>query len=1033
MKINRLLNIFTLSSLATFSACDVEEASNENVTTTLYADIEREGATKTYLSGPDSGFYGTLWSKGDEIGVYSGSSTADPFTLTDGADSKSGKFAGTTRTGDKTAVYPYSICGKLNESTISVTLPEKQTYRSGNISSGAYPMVATGDGSNLRFKNLCSVLKISITGNVTVNSIVFSANDESVKSSGEATITVDAQNPKLVMSANANGSVELFCPSVVLSDSPTDFYIVVPSQEYSSGFSLAIDTDKGGMLKTTDNDITLKRSELYRINLSCRNEAADKKVFFEDNSFKAYLLATYDKNNDGEISYEEAESIREISICTDTIASIAGIENMPNLEKLYCYGSQDWDEVKLDYRHNGILKKLDISQNTKLRYLNCLGNQLKSLNTRENKELIGVNCSYNGISGHLDLSENPVLKYAYAKNNQLTSIDLSNNIMLIELSVDNNLLTALDINQNTSLQSLSCPGNKLVTLNLNENRDIKSLTCNNNALKTIDINSCKSIAYLNCDDNKIESLNLRNNTRLERLYCKGNKISSLDIKYLSKLTMLGCGLNPITSLNLRLCKKLTQLSVNATQITALDISTIDNLEHLFCYKTPLKSLYVREGQYDAIRIKVIPSEAKVIIGSMPDEDEVFSVSPELFDIGGEEQEITLKVTSSVAYSLNGTSDWISKKSENNGVFTFKVEANSASSPRTGEIRFVYSNNAVMCIEVKQGIQSIYSSSDYSRNGEATLLHKATVGKGIDIVFVGEAFTDRDQELFDSYTELGEEAFFTEEPFKSTKDRFNVYRVNAVSKNGIMRQDGGDTKFSVEFGNGTYVEGDNDDVFNFVGEALPSVNLTKAIIIVIINKFKYAGTCWMYNNGSAIGYVPLSTSKTEFAQTLRHEGCGHGFGKLADEYYSGNKSITQDEINYYNNEMHTFGFFENIDFTSDPEKILWSEFIFDERYSGKVGVFEGGDSYAKGVYRPTENSIMRYNTGGFNAPSRESIYKKIMKISEGDNWIYDRQTFVEFDAPARRAEAATRIAAQAVGIDKNNFVPLAPPVMVMVGK
>ena len=40
--------------------------------------------------------------------------------------------------------------------------------------------------------------------------------------------------------------------------------------------------------------------------------------------------------------------------------------------------------------------------------------------------------------------------------------------------------------------------------------------------------------------------------------------------------------------------------------------------------------------------------------------------------------------------------------------------------------------------------------------------------------------------------------------------------------------------------------------------------------------------------------------------------------------------------------------------------------------------------------------MRYNTGGFNAPSREAIYKKIMKFSEGDAWTYDYETFVAFD-------------------------------------
>lgn len=138
--------------------------------------------------------------------------------------------------------------------------------------------------------------------------------------------------------------------------------------------------------------------------------------------------------------------------------------------------------------------------------------------------------------------------------------------------------------------------------------------------------------------------------------------------------------------------------------------------------------------------------------------------------------------------------------------------------------------------VKQGIQT-YTSSDYSQDGQVTKIHSATVGKGIDVVFVGDAFADKDQDLFNKYVKLGKEAFFTEEPFRSTKDRFNIYRIGSVSKNGIIAQEGGDTKFSAQFGQGTNISGDDKAVFSFVQEKIPSVDLTKTIIFVIINKAK----------------------------------------------------------------------------------------------------------------------------------------------------------------------------------------------------
>ena len=480
---------------------------------------------------------------------------------------------------------------------------------------------------------------------------------------------------------------------------------------------------------------------------------------------------------------------------------------------------------------------------------------------------------------------------------------------------------------------------------------------------------------------------------------------------------------------------MTYLHCGNNKIEFLDISALTILEKLYCNDNPLNTLYIYEGQIDKITSKDIPSTTNIVVGSKPGKDNVFSVTPTSFDIDSNEQDITMTVTANMDYSLDSQPEWISKKSENSGTYTFTVSTNTTTSARSGEIIFKNVNNSLLTVTVKQGIQA-YTSSDYSQDGKVTKLLSATVGNGIDVVFVGDAFADKDQELFNKYVELGTEAFFTEEPFKSTKNRFNIYRIGSVSKNGVVTQEGGDTKFSAEFGQGTtYIEGDNNLVNSFVRASLPSVDLTKTIIFVIINKATYAGTCHMYSNNQAICYVPLCSNETEYAQTLRHEGCGHGFGKLADEYfYTSNGRIPEEEISQLRQwQSFAYGFYENVDLTNDPNTVLWSKFISDSRYSGNVGVFEGGYTYPYGVYRPTEYSIMRYNTGGFNAPSREAIYKKIMMFSEGDAWAYDYETFVEFDAPVRSAAAATRVSARSATIDKAGFIPLAPPVMIIVEK
>lgn len=76
------------------------------------------------------------------------------------------------------------------------------------------------------------------------------------------------------------------------------------------------------------------------------------------------------------------------------------------------------------------------------------------------------------------------------------------------------------------------------------------------------------------------------------------------------------------------------------------------------------------------------------------------------------------------------------------------------------------------------------------------------------------------------------------------------------------------------------------------------------------------------------------------------------------------------------------------------QVIWLYFITDTRYrSEKIGIYEGASLYPYGVYRATENSIMKYNTGGFNAPSRWAIYKRIMELAGEE---YDFERFLAYD-------------------------------------
>lgn len=1008
----KLLNIFTnilvLSSMAVSVACnETEERGSE--ARTINAVIVQQPDTRTSLNGPDAnGVYKTVWSPGDQIMVFSGD-LACRYILKSGENTNKGVFEGYGNSEDLVAVYPLSIGISRTGATIEVGLPEVQEYVSGNIPLGAYPMLGIYGDETFSFRNLCSVLKVPMFGDATVKSITFTPNNAGVKASGKAVINVNST--QLEMDDNSKPSVKLDCPDVKLSAQPTDFHFVVPAQIYPGGFTLTIATDKGDVVKTLKSDITLDRSVLYPIEaFECKIDSKEN-IIFEDANFKAYLVANFDTDGDGEISKEEALAITEIIVGTKDIESLAGIEHMANLTELRCEGP--WSSFEPEEDPEGKLKTLDVSKNVNLTILYCGFNQLTSL----------------------DVTNNPKIEQLRCAGNNLNSLDVSKNTELIEFEAYNNRLSSIDVSNNPELEYIDLTNNQIKSIDVSNNLELERITCSDNKLTSIDVTNNQKLTTLNISGNSIVKIDLGNNPDLKYLYCEKNKISELELSNNKKLKSLNVNDNNLTSLTMNCCPEIKRLKANNNLIKEMDISELTSLFDFYCSGNPLETLYVFDGQIDALFEKEIPSTTKIVVkGTEPGEDEVFTVTPTLFDIDGYEQDITMTVTANISYSIDSQPEWISKKSDNSGVYTFTVSANTTSSSRSGEIIFKNVNNSFLTVTVKQGIQT-YTSSDYSQDGQVTKIHSATVGKGIDVVFVGDAFADKDQDLFNKYVKLGKEAFFTEEPFRSTKDRFNIYRIGSVSKNGIIAQEGGDTKFSAQFEQGTYVGGDSNLVNSFVKASIPSVDLTKTIIFVIINKAKYAGTCHMYSNNQAVCYVPLCRNENEYAQTLRHEGCGHGFGKLADEYfYDSMGRIPDDKVSELKKwKGFAYGFYENVDLTSDPNTILWSKFISDSRYSGKVGVYEGGYTYPYGVYRPTDNSIMRYNTGGFNAPSREAIYKKIMKFSEGNAWTYDYETFVAFDAPARSAEAVTRAAAQCAAVDKANFIPLAPPVMVMVDK
>lgn len=331
-------------------------------------------------------------------------------------------------------------------------------------------------------------------------------------------------------------------------------------------------------------------------------------------------------------------------------------------------------------------------------------------------------------------------------------------------------------------------------------------------------------------------------------------------------------------------------------------------------------------------------------------------------------------------------------------------------------------------------EEYYESKDYSADGKVITLQKATVGNGADIVITSDAFSDR--RIADgTLRKMADDAvngIFSMEPMKSLKDRFNVYLVNAVSKNEEYTN-ATSTAFNGTFGNGSACGGDLDKVLEYSQKAVGASRMNDVTVLVLMNSYRSAGTTYMlkpsytagYGEGASVAFLPYKNwdstgySKEDLTATLIHELVGHGIGKLDDEYsYSSLGRIPQEEIDYIKGNQEKYGWYMNTDFTSNPDNVKWSDFLKDSRYKDEnLGVFEGSSVYALGAYRPTENSMMRYQSISerFNAPSRQAIWIRVMRLSEGSSWTPDHESFVKWDqAHKATTTAITRTSSPACG-------------------
>ncbi|MFF9896469.1 M64 family metallopeptidase [Streptomyces longispororuber] len=252
-----------------------------------------------------------------------------------------------------------------------------------------------------------------------------------------------------------------------------------------------------------------------------------------------------------------------------------------------------------------------------------------------------------------------------------------------------------------------------------------------------------------------------------------------------------------------------------------------------------------------------------------------------------------------------------------------------------------------------------------------IVRNGPVGSKADVVFIGDGYTAAQQEDFHADVRAKWAEVSAVEPYASYRHLFNVWAVDAHSRqSGVSGDPASGVRKDTALGSAFFCDGierllcvDTHKV-----EAYARKAADPDLVIVLANSAKYGGAG--YNDiTSPSGYDGIATASSDNAQSSQvvvHE-TGHSLGKLADEYW-------YDEYGTYTGAEPWESNISKLTAAQlSAQQKKWYRWIGrTSPDGGTVGAYQGGGYHPRGLYRPTDNSLMRTLGRKFNLPGREAM-------------------------------------------------------------
>ena len=373
--------------------------------------------------------------------------------------------------------------------------------------------------------------------------------------------------------------------------------------------------------------------------------------------------------------------------------------------------------------------------------------------------------------------------------------------------------------------------------------------------------------------------------------------------------------------------------------------------------------------------------------------------------------------------------------------------------------------------------------------------KQTKGRKKNVVAVlADGFRAEELDLFESLAKDAIDYMFSVEPYKTYQEYFTVYLCRVASNEsgaGITDESGKiltpvDNYFGSRWpDDGTYtgMTANEETVKSYLSSHIPEIvsgELAQKDVpaVLLINDERYGGICHVYGTGWSYAQVPYQyagqtirwsfpsvqavnvqddsqgtrdTTKEEkdemgrmvgdWRNTFLHEFGGHGYGRLADEYWSSKTVYTAPgaiashtwTVSYA---LNVSGYYGRVPWKADLLDHL-DEWTARNPDYGRIGIWHGGHTSLYYRWRSEKTSCMIDNRPYYSTWQRILIVRKIM---EKTGETFDMDEFIAKDvtvdpirpvvpataSPEERSQILMRARSQALLVPEMPMLP--PPVL-----